>query len=290
MAALCAFSWAGVAEDPANTEAGRQRHITAAQQALPAEPPEWTPLFQGVDLTEITQTAPLPLRVYGVRIDLTATGIRFLATPSNGDAPKETNAATTTTFLLKNRCQLAINASPFSDVVDAEGEPEDILGLSVSNGDAYSPQHPQFASLIITRGNKARVAAPPLDASDAHNAVGGFGLLMKDGDNVGDPGKRHPRTAAGVSRDGRYLYFLVIDGRQPARSAGATTAETAVWLAYLGAHEGLNLDGGGSTALVTQGAAGEPRTINTPIHNGVPGRERPVGNHLGVFAEPLTMK
>jgi hypothetical protein len=47
------------------------------------------------------------------------------------------------------------------------------------------------------------------------------------------------------------------------------------------------LDGGGSTALVISDGQDGFRLLNRPIHNRLPGRERPVGNHLGVFAERL---
>ena len=262
---------------------------TAAPPApvIPTGPPEWKPLFKGIERAEVACGEPASLRVHAVRIDLHAPGIRFLVTPSNGDRPLETDSAKTSTFLVKHGCQLAVNASPFSPVEEEEGAAQDILGLSVSDGDAYSGQHPTFGSLIITRDNKARIAVPPLDAAAAHNAVGGFHLLLDDGENVGTGGDRHPRTAAGVSEDGRLLYLLVIDGRQPGYSIGATTAEAAEWLKYFGAHSGLNLDGGGSTALVISDGKGGFRLLNQPIHNGFPGLERAVGNHLGVFAEPL---
>ena len=90
-----------------------------------------------------------------------------------------------------------------------------------------------------------------------------------------------------VSKDGRFLYLLVVDGRQPGYSEGATTAETADWMLRLGCWSALNLDGGGSTALVIAGPDGEPRVLNRPIHGGIPAMERVDANHLGVFAKPI---
>ena len=75
---------------------------------------------------------------------------------------------------------------------------------------------------------------------------------------------RHPRSAAGVSRNGRYLILMTIDGRQAGYSEGTTTAETAEWIRKLGAYNALNLDGGGSTALVIEGADGSPVVLNRP--------------------------
>jgi hypothetical protein len=49
----------------------------------------------------------------------------------------------------------------------------------------------------------------------------------------------------------------------------------------------MNLDGGGSSALVIGMANGSAIQLNTPIHAYVPGTERPVANHLGVYARTI---
>ncbi len=61
----------------------------------------------------------------------------------------------------------------------------------------------------------------------------------------------HPRTAAGRTADG-HLIVLVVDGRQP-ESRGVDLVELAVIMRDLGAVDALNLDGGGSSALVVGG-------------------------------------
>jgi hypothetical protein len=66
-----------------------------------------------------------------------------------------------------------------------------------------------------------------------------------------------------------------------------TLGELARWLQSQGASEALNLDGGGSSAMVAQGPRG-PDLLNSPIHTGIPLRERPVANHLGVYARALS--
>jgi exopolysaccharide biosynthesis protein len=82
---------------------------------------------------------------------------------------------------------------------------------------------------------------------------------------------------------------MTIDGRQPGYSEGATTAETAEWMRKLGAYNALNLDGGGSTALVIEGPDGAPAVLNRPCGPPV-GVERRVANHLGVFAQRLKVR
>ncbi|HXG90389.1 MAG TPA: phosphodiester glycosidase family protein [Vicinamibacterales bacterium] len=62
---------------------------------------------------------------------------------------------------------------------------------------------------------------------------------------------RHPRTAIATMADGRAL-LVVVDGRQQA-SVGMSLVELARTLISLGAREAINLDGGGSTAMVIDG-------------------------------------
>ena len=88
----------------------------------------------------------------------------------------------------------------------------------------------------------------------------------------------HPRTAAGRTRDGRLL-VLVVDGRQP-ESKGVTLEDLAVIMRDLGAVDALNLDGGGSSALVVNGVL-----LNRPAGNT---NEREVMSALVTFCLPPT--
>lgn len=67
-----------------------------------------------------------------------------------------------------------------------------------------------------------------------------------------------PRSAIGQKRDGTIL-FLVIDGRQPGYSIGATLADMQNILYEQGAYTAANLDGGSSTTLYYNG-----KVINKP--------------------------
>ena len=96
----------------------------------------------------------------------------------------------------------------------------------------------------------------------------------------------HPRTAVGIDRAGKTLVILLVDGRQPNYSEGVLLPELAELMHEFGIWDGINLDGGGSTTLVAEGKDGRPVVLNCPIDNRIPGRERPVANHLGIFAGP----
>ena len=98
----------------------------------------------------------------------------------------------------------------------------------------------------------------------AVHVIGGYPELLDGGVRVGDLGvsanpsfaaQRHPRTAVGVSRDDRRLWWVVVDGRQGDYSTGMTLPELTGLLEALGAEEALNLDGGGSSVMVIRGRA-----------------------------------
>ena len=131
----------------------------------------------------------------------------------------------------------------------------------------------------------ARVSLAPVHPLEA---VGGRPRLVRDSsvladvDSIGGAGfatTRHPRTAVGIAGNGRRVLLVVVDGRQPAYSSGMTNRELARLMLALGAHDALNLDGGGSTTMVVERAGGTLDVVNRPSD---PAGERPVGNALAV--------
>ncbi len=155
--------------------------------------------------------------------------------------------------------------------------------------------------LVIVRGRTIAASESPIAVGDTlgirwglepmypMDAVGGFPVLLRD--SVMPPGAAtagaagfsgpNPRTAVGIGAGGRRLLLVVIDGRQPGFSAGATLEQTADLLQALGAREAINLDGGGSSALVVRNFRDELRVTNRP--SDATG-ERAVGNALALLA------
>jgi hypothetical protein len=242
----------------------------------------WQPIFVGVDMCRASATRPRPMQIRAVRVDCREPTIDFLVTPSNGKEPQDCNARTTSQFLKEFKCQAAINGSVFFPAAKQAGDPVRVSGLSLSRGDLYSRPN-QSDALLIAKDHTAWLAKAPIKVGKAYNGLSGFHTVLVDGKNTGDNKETHPRSAIGLSRDGRYLILMTIDGRQTGYSEGATTAETGEWLRRLGAHNGLNLDGGGSTTLVIEGPEGNPLLLNSPSGK----YERWVANHLGVFARRL---
>jgi hypothetical protein len=235
------------------------------------------------------------LEFRALRIDLSEPALRIVV--GGGNASPAPPAGTVpsvrvSTFVRENGLLAGINAAPFDPpITRKEGIPLTIAGITVAEGVLVSPPNPRFDALVFYYGGGAAVLSQGTlgNLTDIQNAVGGFYRILEGGRlprRVLKPvgarsAPRHPRSAAGLSADGQYLYLLAIDGRRPG-SIGATEAETGIILRQLGAAEGINLDGGGSTSLALRFPKGLVRPVNTPIHGGFPGQERAVASCLGI--------
>jgi exopolysaccharide biosynthesis protein len=83
--------------------------------------------------------------------------------------------------------------------------------------------------------------------------------------------RRNPRTMAGVDSQNRIL-LVTVDGHQPDHSLGLSLVEGAQLMIGLGAVNAMNLDGGGSTAMVIDG-----KLVSSPSD---PTGERAVGDAI----------
>lgn len=108
-------------------------------------------------------------------------------------------------------------------------------------------------------------------------AIGAGPRLVMDGQNVADQYyweeiydsggtagfSRQPRTAIGYTED-NVLIMIVCDGRGMNGSSGFTLSELADKFISLGASDAMNLDGGGSSAIVGY----EGKVLNRPSDSG----------------------
>lgn len=251
----------------------------------------WIPAFKGVSYTtaEADTNEVRQHKVFAYRVDLAEPAVEFFSTPSNGSASRETYGQTTTTFVKTYGVAVGINANFFSPVTTIANDPRDLSGLAISRGEIVSPyESGRPLSLVITRSNQASLVTSSLASyANVWTAVSGSDRILINGvpqkaDCVTDFCNQNPRSAVGISANGRYLILMVIDGRRAGWSDGATLYETGQWLLRLGAWQGLNLDGGGSTALAKLENGGGV-LLNRPSG----GVQRVNGNHLGVFAPPI---
>lgn len=170
-------------------------------------------------------------------------------------------------------------------------------GTIPRGGSSVQATGERVADLTATArvGERLRVSATLLDdrgrrmsTSPGTDIVNAGPELVRDGRvhvtpatdgmvHPGDPSwyygwvhKRNPRTVAGVDAAGRTV-LVTADGRST-DSLGLSIGESAEVARSLGLRDAVNLDGGGSTTMVAEGAV-----LNSPSDAA---GERPVGDAL----------
>jgi hypothetical protein len=253
-------------------------------------------LYEGVTYRRVVRVFPRPMIAHVLEIDTKVKGIAFLVTPPDSEGETPLKARTTSQFLEEFGLQIAINGDKFypwwshspADYYPHVGDSIAPVGFTASQGKVYWIGDMEEVgiepTLYINRRNVLSFNTQP---SRVHNAISGDRMIVLKGEIVPDLNDRglEPRTAIGINRNGRFLYLVVVDGRQPFYSAGATFVDLAELLIDQGAYAAMSLDGGGSSTMVVEGEDGQPEILNSPIDNYIPGRERPVGNHLGIYVK-----
>lgn len=247
----------------------------------------------GVTHRTIVRSQPRPLVTHIVEIELSkAPGLLKVA--ANRSAADGGFIATTVSGLAASAdFSVAVNANFFQvpgGRYPAEGERTAAVGGLILEGRTISPKGPGRGLInagLCIHGRNVSVEK----GFECRGATYGFGsgpLLLWRGQAVDTEladrifrSPRHPRTALGVDSAREKVWVIVADGRQEGVSEGATLDELKEMLKELGAVDALNLDGGGSSTLVAR-VNGSLRVLNVPVHEHIPGRERPVVTALGM--------
>ncbi|MEN8444930.1 MAG: phosphodiester glycosidase family protein [Cyanobacteria bacterium J06555_13] len=278
----------------------------------PARSPVVRSLFQGVVYERYVQTSPRPLLFHVVSVDLTHPGIDFLVTPPapnsvsvSQDAAKpkvKVPANTVPDFLVEHGAQVAVNGSYFSPhhvkspwhYYPQVGELVYPQGVSIANGKRYSSPAEGWAALCVLSVSDIRITEGDCPPGTQQGLAGDVqfvknGQLYTDGLVIlkKNPVRLMPRSAIAIDKANERLWIVVVDGRQKGYSEGITLAELSEFVIALGADRALNLDGGGSSTLAIDSPEA-PTVLNAPIQARVPMRLRPVANHFGIYAQPLS--
>ena len=248
--------------------------------------PQWQSFADGVGFFYGKIASP-KIEFWALKIDLSEQNLHIAVRGGAADSQQTLNTKVTS-FVRDNNLLAGINAVPFDIISSREGLPVQNMGIVISDGIIIAPVNPRYDALVFYTDGTASIVSQSLIGSTENikNAIGGFHKILDDGQltqRTQNTEARHPRSAAGISPNGRFLYLLVIDGRRLG-SIGATERETALLLRALGSEDGINFDGGGSSALALRYPDGRVRAVNTPIHSGIPGRERAVAGCLGVIS------
>ena len=261
-------------------------------------------LYPGIKHVETKVDSPRKMVINAMQIDTATSGLKFYTTPrctTWAENSTETRRQTTREFIRKSQATdkklvVAINADAWNPWIPSEWSQEtkrNLLGLAISEGALVSPGSGR-PSLIFGKEGTVSMATTrqDYDSSNTQTAVSGFAFCLSEGTPLPGGDDLHPRTGTGLSQDSRYVYFITIDGRQPA-SEGAKTGELGSWLKYFGAHTGINMDGGGSTTMAwwdpNASDSDKCKLLNNPRGSGgwsILTTERCVGSNIGVYYVP----
>ena len=229
----------------------------------------------GMKSLHVTIDEPRLMENYMVRVDLRTPGLRVtgsgrasnwgekMTDVTNRVVLIDTLRRRTRDFLEEHRAHgtnmvLAVNTSPWGPwEAPFTHRHARLPHLTVLNGKVVSHTTKRGPMLVVFTNNTAVVTNDLADADLPSVAIAhpGFKIIMRGGEPVakvanGRPSKLAPRTAFGISADGRYMYVLVVDGRQNGYSHGADMLDLARLLKAAGASDAINVDGGGSSTLV----------------------------------------
>lgn len=218
----------------------------------------WSELQPGIRYLRRTTTAPCTLHV--LELDLRQPGIELVS------SSYEERWQTVAQFGREHDLAATINGG-FWETMASPG------GIQVHEGERWhtSKDSAEYGWFGYFADGRARIGYPETLIEEVpdgmRHAVSGRPVLVREGevdtpaiDPIETANLRTPRSAAGVSRDGRTVWLLVTDGRQD-HSKGMTLYELARALDGLGAWRAINLDGGGSSTMWVDRLGG---VINTP--------------------------
>ena len=232
---------------------------------------QWTDVAEGVAYQRFT-TASYDIHV--ARVDLTNPKVAVVATRPSDRGLRVSD------FAKKNKALIAING----DYFDPHMQP---IGLALSPCGVWEGTKDTGREGVIAIGSGRAEIYPQSEVLDAPHdwmtsAVSGWPMLVKNCNPLSPaelPGSDgftrspHPRTAVGLSEDGKTMYFVVADGRREG-ARGLTLARLGTFLHdELGVCQAINLDGGGSSAMWVG-----DHIVNKPSD----GSERPVADHLAI--------
>lgn len=235
------------------------------------------PAFAGQALSDCADYSQPQAHVHVVKINLRCPTVNMVGTPEGQ------GLMTTTDFARRAAVDVAINGNFYSP--DASARP---YGFIVTDSKQWpttkdSKHHAYFAC------DRAKQCS--IEPNDTVSKIDPSWMTVLTGSQIFENGSftcspsapigcrinsampPHPRTAYGLDANGDHIYLVVVEGRL-SDYAGMTLGELSALFRRLHITRGVNMDGGGSSALIIHGKRVNALPDNQP-------EERPVVNHLG---------
>ena len=251
-------------------ETGAEATEPATAEATASEENDESLADPQVTITEKTYGTGPDAATYYVA-DGGVSAVRQLRSPFPDDAFGQTILELPSVIAAENNATLAINGDyyGFRDT-----------GIVIRNGVLYRDEPARQGFAIYSDGTMAvydetTTTGAQLLADGVWQTISFGPALVTDGaviagidqveidTNVGNHSIQgdQPRTAVGMI-EANHFVFVVVDGRSD-ESAGVTLPELAEIMADLGATEAYNLDGGGSSTMISDGSL-----VNDPLGRG----------------------
>jgi hypothetical protein len=246
----------------------------------------WTNVAPGIDRLRRVLTSPDHV-IHAVKVDLSNPSYYARATGPNEKGKTGTGYAS----LLGTRALVVLNGD-----WGTASAPWSVQGLAIGQGQKWKPDKAHWSftactldtnecSMDFSGGAASAVMNPRWFAAVGAN---GSTLIRRGtkrygGSFDGSQTARHPRSAMGLSQDGKTLWMVVVEGRRSQASGasapyaiGMTFDEMVTLMDNLGCYDAVMQDGGGSSTLVVSGT----RVNKLPVGQST---ERTVANHFAIM-------
>jgi len=262
------------------------------------QPPESADTTQPIRIERLERTNP-PFHAVVARVDLYDPRVHLVICDGgpdpDGPGPWETVLRTPSDIARDHQLDLAINGGFFMHLSTSDdptkysaGDPSRSANLVMIDGKIVTRAR-DGAGMGIDADGTVHFAdsAEALAETGVKQVISGDALIVDKGEPSAkwdDP--QAPRSAVGVTQDGKTLILMAIDGRRPNWGLGVTLKQLSQEMIRQGAYYAINLDGGGSTSLVKKTSNGYYQVLNRPSDGATLSLplsvERPVPYVLGV--------
>lgn len=228
-------------------------------------------VYDGVSYNEYdcTDKSGAPVKLFTLDVDMKSVSL-YIGTPEDGYKSTEVKAKIPEMIDSAIANGVDVVAAVNADFFDMFGDCHP-SGLCVKNGRVVANAESKRPFIGVKKDGTAVITdltECPEMINELEQAAAGLQMIVKDGrvyqwDELETFSfTRHPRTAAGIRKDGSVI-LLVADGRIPEYSNGASLVDLAEILISMGADRAINMDGGGSSIVLTKDDSGF-NVRNTP--------------------------
>ena len=267
----------------ASTPYGRELVYAMGSYVQSVTKDSYTEVTDGVHSFEMTatwqdsfggDTAPLVRNMYLFEVDMTKATIVATMTDDKDENIHSVQRMTAQAAALQtSRPEITVYGAVNGDFFYNDNGVNTLQGVLHRRGTVLKDSFHNGVCTVfaVLKDGTARCLSQAEYASlkgQIREAIGGRQVLISDNNKVNfTDTAQHPRTAVGVSSDGKTAWLLIVDGRDELYKTGSFSVSydpLARILKAAGAYDAINLDGGGSSTYIVRNSAGTLQMRNAP--------------------------